>query len=957
MRGPVVCDGTLSQWRASKVRLFVLSVVAVALAALVAPAPAEAAIISARNWRVQPKGVAGTGVPVIINGGGSFDAYPLDISTVAFYRDGDLVPRAAYTATTPFGRNLYLYHLPQPAFVDGPHTLAVRIADTLGRVSAYEWSVTIAQPPTASWTGPAPGAEITDGRPVISMSLADNTPGTAFAVSGQVRTGSATGAVVATFGDPAAAAGAAEYRLAEELPPGMYYLTASVSDDAGNVRWLSGTAARAFTVVSEPAMTLPPATCLGAGCHAATGHPATGMSCESCHVYVIHEYAQCEDCHGGHAGPVTVTGVFGPCDVCHDPDRPSVPGHTKTSTTPDHMSSCNGCHNESLIDRHAVTPTGSMFAYQCDLCHASADPRVAGAVTAGDMTCGACHDVGADHGAYSVALHTSDDTCLGTCHNAELGPEHVALTPSVGCAECHLAKVAEVKPWDSSCSACHELAQPATHPTPGTTHVGSDALVRDYTANFSVRTSMSWKTYQFGCTPTQASGQRICHDVSNLATLHAGLPNGGCAVCHTGSGPAANGSECITCHGTGWYSPSTSSGTIARPGSDHASSGTITRVGGSGADSFSTVTSNDGATSYLQLGSTNAEALFGRGTWWLNPATTAITNVAVQFRALKMGTATTASRMTAVLDVGGTLYASTAVATNPSATAWTLYTHTFTTNPKTGVAWTAEDLNDPTSANGLRAFGIRQTAADTAPIGVTEVLLKVTTPATNYPDYPVSGGRAHHYGDYLRSPQTPAGEWSSAIYTQYCYDRCHVYPNAYAYYGQVLGNPTYNPFDAYQGTQMWSSLMGDPNGNSPLVRNLTLAPVELPAASATLEFMTNYVLGAADSGQVQVSTDDGATWSTVSGTVDGVPVTTFTGTAGAWQLAQFDLSAYAGQTIRLRFRYEQGPASTTAGWCIDTVSISADGTVLFSDDAETLKPEWDTGSHWRRIQYALRWLG
>lgn len=468
---------------------------------------------------------------------------------------------------------------------------------------------------------------------------------------------------------------------------------------------------------------------------------------------------------------------------------------------------------------------------------------------------------------------------------------------------------------------------------------------------------MSWKSYPFGCSSTPAAGQTICHDLGDLGALHADLPDGGCAICHSGSGPAASGRECVTCHGTGWYNPASSSGTIARPGSDHSSNGTVNRVGGSGSDSFSTVASNDAASSYLQFGSANAEALFGRGTWWLNPATTTVTNIAVQFRAMKQGVATTASRMTVVLDVGGTTYVSTAAATNPSATAWTLYTHTFATNPKTGVAWTPEDLNDPTSPNGLRAFGVRQTAADTAPIGVTEVLLKVTTPATNYAAYPVSGGQAHHYGDYLRSPETPAGEWSSAIYTQYCYDRCHVWPNTYAYYGQVLGNATYNPFNAYAGTQMWSSLMGDPNGNSPLTRNLTLEPITLPAGSPVLEFMTNYVLAAGDTAQVEVSTDGGSSWTTLSGTQGGEPVTVFAGTAGSWRLASYDLSAYAGQTVRLRFRYTQAPTSTTAGWCIDNLSISSGGTVVFSDDAETLRPEWDDASHWRRIRYALRWLG
>jgi hypothetical protein len=909
------------------------------------------------NWSgIQPTGVAKTTLAIIANGTGVYDGSPMSAETARMYVDGALVPAGTFTAIARDVRTVYFYYNPQPRLSDGPHTFRVEMSDQAGKLSFREWGATIAVPPTATWLAPNANATLNNGYPAVVLNITDNTPGATLSVAGQIRTGNATGPVVATFGGTGLSQGSSSFVPTAELPPGTYYLTVTVTDAAGVERVLQGTAARRFTLVAAPAMTVLPADCLASGCHVRSGHPATGMDCASCHVQVYHENADCGDCHDPHSGSVTVTGILGSCSVCHNPGKPSVPQHTAQNVDPDHMSFCSGCHTESLLARHAVTPDGTAYPYQCSLCHETGDARVVAAVAAGDRSCGACHDVDADHG----EKHTSTESCLLSCHSAEITAAHDAeiTATTTGCVDCHAVKVAEVRPWDKTCDACHETTTPRTHPTPSTTHAGSDALVRDYTNNFPVRTAMSTRLYPFGCSPTPGAGQTICHDVSNLATLHQDLPDKGCSVCHSGGSAApAGANECLTCHGTGWYSPAISKGAIAWPGSDISSSGTVVAIGGSGSDNYSTLRTSDGAASHLAFASANAEATFSTGAWWLNPNTTTVTNVQVSFRAMKLATGTTSSRMTAVIDVGGTTYLSTAAASNPSAAAYTLYTHTFATNPKTGAAWTFEDLNDPASANGLRAFGVRQTLADTANIGVTEVYVKVNTPDTAYTTAPKSGGTAHHYGNYLRSPETADGEWSSAIYTQYCYDRCHVYPNTYAYYGQVLGNPTYNPFDAYQGTQMWSSLMGDPNGNSPLQRSLTLAPIALPEGSPTLEFMTNYVLGAGDSGVVEISTDGGSSWTGLEGTSGGAPVIAFAGTAGSWRPASFDLSAYAGQSVKLRFRYTQAPTSTTAGWCIDNVSVSVGGTVLFSDDAETLKPEWDTASHWRRIQYALRWLG
>ncbi|MCG2808231.1 MAG: cytochrome c family protein [Coriobacteriia bacterium] len=453
----------------------------------------------------------------------------------------------------------------------------------------------------------------------------------------------------------------------------------------------------------------------------------------------------------------------GDCQACHS-------GYPAAHPVPD----CSVCHTRGYTvqggthGREIPTAAGCMGdggSEQDDACHRldhSSDVNW-GIWGAGPFACADCHSSAYPNVANHVEVSSNDSHLLTTtgcalCHEASLIDEHgkypAQAVIKYQCTECHTSSARQVvkdavAARSTACDSCH--AGGGTHP--GANHSGSDAFTRDYTANFPVRWGGKTANYAFGCAPTPAAGQTVCHDVSNLASLHSRLPDNGCTVCHGDSGATpAGANECLTCHGTGWYNPSISKGTVARPGRDYSTSGTVTRVGGSGSDNFSTVATNDNATSYLRFASTNAEAMFGTGFWWLNPNTASVTSVQVLFRAMKLATGTTNSRMTVVLNVGGNTYVSPAAVSNPGTAAYAQYTYTFATNPKTGLAWTPADLNDPGSANGLRAFGVRQTAADSANIGVTEVLLKVNTPDTNYTTAPKAGGNAHHYGDYLRSP-------------------------------------------------------------------------------------------------------------------------------------------------------------------------------------------------------------
>lgn len=501
-----------TRWRGGAVALCLVLAAGVFFAVA---AGAGASVIAAKNWRVQPRGVVGT-VPIVINGAGSFDAYPLDLGTLVLTIDGSSVSRSAYVASVYSGRNLYLYYVPSPPLIDGSHTVNVRIADSAGRVSTYQWSFTIAQPPTAAWLAPAQGESNYDGRPAVALALSDNTPGSLFTVAGEVHAGTASGPVAATFAGASLAEGANTFNISAELAPGMYFLTAAITDSGGVTGYLQGGAARSFVVVAADGMSVFTADCLG--CHDGTSHPGDTLGCSDCHTFIYHEYGDCQDCHSGHGGPIDVTGVTGSCRSCHDKD--GTPKHTKESVAPAHVSSCLGCHNESLIDRHLVVPEGSTYPYQCDVCHGSTDPDVVAAIATHNTSCEACHS---DTSHPQFHTETRASCALSQCHPTTADVLHTT------CDVCHALPTL---PASTGCLNCHAKAEPHTAYWP--LHVGD--------ATGSVVSS--WVA---GCNG-YPDYQGFCHDISNTMQLHANVHNGsdGCPECH-GEGKTPS-NQCIDCH-------------------------------------------------------------------------------------------------------------------------------------------------------------------------------------------------------------------------------------------------------------------------------------------------------------------------------------------------------------------------------------------------------------------------
>ena len=153
---------------------------------------------------------------------------------------------------------------------------------------------------------------------------------------------------------------------------------------------------------------------------------------------------------------------------------------------------------------------------------------------------------------------------------------------------------------------------------------------------------------------------------------------------------------------------------------------------------------------------------------------------------------------------------------------------------------------------------------------------------------------------------------------------------------------------AYSGDyQLWGD-RGD------LLENYaTTGEAQTVGAGATLTFWTNFQIEQAwDFAFVQISTDDGNTWTslqnantTFEADPDSMPeilaqLPGFTGSSDGWREETFDLSAWEGQDVLIRFLYMTDWAYNEGGFYVDDVTISdAGGTVLF-DDLEGGADNW-----------------
>lgn len=150
---------------------------------------------------------------------------------------------------------------------------------------------------------------------------------------------------------------------------------------------------------------------------------------------------------------------------------------------------------------------------------------------------------------------------------------------------------------------------------------------------------------------------------------------------------------------------------------------------------------------------------------------------------------------------------------------------------------------------------------------------------------------------------------------------------------------------------IWSIVSNDPDragnpvlfsGNANNLNAAAVTAVTVPTGDPTLRFLAKY--GAEfgfDYAYVQVSTDGGATYTSIAGdrTISGPLGQGLNGTTNGFEPHAFDLSAYAGQNVLLAFRYVADGGVNEGGILIDDVTLGAtsvsDGSSLAPFDSPT----------------------
>jgi immune inhibitor A len=140
------------------------------------------------------------------------------------------------------------------------------------------------------------------------------------------------------------------------------------------------------------------------------------------------------------------------------------------------------------------------------------------------------------------------------------------------------------------------------------------------------------------------------------------------------------------------------------------------------------------------------------------------------------------------------------------------------------------------------------------------------------------------------------------------------------------------------GAKSWWSGQGN-NFTHTMNRQVTL-----PAGAASLSFQANWDIedcGTTACDYAYVEVNDGTGYKPIAGTItNAAEGNGIDGTSKGWVPATFDLSAYAGKTIGLQFRYTTDPAAGGKGFFADEIKVTSGTTTLVDSGAEATPEGW-----------------
>lgn len=151
--------------------------------------------------------------------------------------------------------------------------------------------------------------------------------------------------------------------------------------------------------------------------------------------------------------------------------------------------------------------------------------------------------------------------------------------------------------------------------------------------------------------------------------------------------------------------------------------------------------------------------------------------------------------------------------------------------------------------------------------------------------------------------------------------------------GWDWGSPSSGPGACVDGSRcVGTNMEGDYASNQDYATTTLDSPaIDLAGATQPVLSLFNWLrteTASDDGGNVSVSTDGGTTWTLLTptggydGTVDGQGAFYGDKSGDGWHRKLFDLSSFAGQTIRLRFAFHSDSYTTYPGWYLDALYIT-----------------------------------